>query len=404
MQTMVKLSLALLLFLGSILPVAGKAILVRNTLQEIEASKGKLELKWIKTWGGDQEEDEHKFFKCPDAMVINNENLVFITDRFTHCIKVFDKTGKYLRTIGQRGQGPSDLLAPMFIAFHPKSGLWVSELMGRRIQRFDPMGKSKAIFKTENFVPWIGVNSKNEIAVPIYRTTMVSKSLLAVRNEKWELKREIGLNYDAAKDPINREGVVFAIDSEDNFIAAYGKTPVIKKYSSEGKLVMAFTFETPYKSPYEIFLNEQGDEIKRTGEVEELTVNVNRKSSIVSIQASSKNAKRRPPICNDLATDSQNRIYITNQKRMLTDKERENLSITNTGESYLRSEVNWEELENSDFLQLLVFSPNGKIIAQVKISPYHPSLYIHGDRIFFIDGKYNQWIQEYKMIFKTGTP
>jgi hypothetical protein len=382
--------------------VFAQATLVHNTMQEIDASYGKLELQLIRTWGGEHEEDEHKFFNTPGHMVIDNENRVFISDKSDNYIKVFDETGKYLRTIGQRGRGPGDLFDPQDIAFHNKGGLWVLERLGRRVQCFDTSGKSKAIFKIEYFAAWMGVNSKNEIALHNKADSIKSKRLLTVRSEKWELKREIGVYHDKSRSTLSAEGVLFSIDSGDNFIAANTKAPVIRKYSSSGKLLMAMTFETPFESSYSITLNARGDEIQRIGKFEEQTIKVIGKGSSVKLQSRSGKSRRAPSKCFALATDSQNRIYITVLKRHMTKEERDGGSVMSAGERIVRSMMNFSVLENKDLIRLLVFSPEGKIIAQAKISPFFPQLYIHGDRIFIIDGIYNQRIQEYKMIFKTG--
>lgn len=40
---------------------ADRAVLVHNTLRDIEKCKGKLQLKFIRLWGGHEEEDENKF-------------------------------------------------------------------------------------------------------------------------------------------------------------------------------------------------------------------------------------------------------------------------------------------------------------------------------------------------------
>jgi len=404
MQTIIKTIAVLLFYFITSAPLSAQAKLVHNTLGEMDASFGKLELHLIRTWGGEQEEDEHKFFDTPENMVINNENQVFICDSSNDCIQMFDETGKYLRTIGRRGRGPGDLLCPINISFHHKSGLWVMESMGRRVQCFDINGKSKAIYKLNDFYYWLGLNSKNEIAIYGKENSIKSKRLLTVRNDKWELQREIGVYHDNSVSTLTAESILFSIDSQDNYIAANVKTPVIRKYSRDGKLLKAITFETPYNLPLKVTLNEQGDEIKRLGEFkEEQSYSVVKKGSNVTIEPDSGKAHRKPTSCYALTTDSQSRIYIAVFKRMLTMKERKEGTIGMMGGKTIRKYTNTEIFDNKDIIRLFVFSPEGKILAQAKIPGFYQRLYIHGDRLFVIDGNYNQQIQEYKMIFKTET-
>jgi len=401
MQIMIRLFLVLLLSIGIVVPLSGQATLLHNTLEEINAAEGKLELQLIRTWGGEHEEDEHKFFNTPGHIIVNKENMVFISDHSENCIKAFDIKGKYIRTIGQRGRGPGDLWGPKNIGYHEESGLWVLEGLGMRIQCFDTNGKSKAIFKTKESISWMGVNSKNEIAFHSNEISFKSKRLLTVRSEKWEIKREVGVYHDKSSSPLTSERVLFSIDSQDNFVAVNGRTPLIRRYSYSGKLLNAITFETPFESPFKIILNGQRDEIIRIGEFdEESSVKIKNTGTSISIQGRSGKAHRGRFICSEIATDSQNRIYILFPRRVLTEKERKGGRILANNERIVRSEMNWAVLENKDINRLLVFSPGGKIIAQAKLPFFCQGLYIHNNRLFVIDGIYNQQIQEYKMIFK----
>lgn len=96
-----KLLLCIVLFNAFILIKAAEpAILVHNSLHEIEACKGKLKLKLIRTWGGDDEEDIHKFFKTPAYTVVDRNGRIYISDTYSHNVKVYDSSGMYIRTIG----------------------------------------------------------------------------------------------------------------------------------------------------------------------------------------------------------------------------------------------------------------------------------------------------------------
>ena len=122
---------------------ADRAVLVHNTLQDIENCKGKLQLKLIRIWGGDEEEDENKFFQTPTSVAVDDNQSIYICDFHNHCVKVFSNTGDYLRTIGRRGQGPGDMYAPNYISFSPGGDLLVCDFGNRRIQWFNSQGKSK---------------------------------------------------------------------------------------------------------------------------------------------------------------------------------------------------------------------------------------------------------------------
>jgi hypothetical protein len=109
---------------------AEKATLVHNTHQEIEAKENTLQLKLIRTWGGEDEQDEEKFFVYPSNIAIDSRGLVYICDRYNFCVKVFDAGGKHLQTIGRKGLGPGDLIGPGSIGFSTAGALWVMEMGG----------------------------------------------------------------------------------------------------------------------------------------------------------------------------------------------------------------------------------------------------------------------------------
>ena len=157
------------------LQATDRVVLVHNTLQEIEKCKDKLQLKLIHVWGGDKEEDENKFFETPISIAVDHNQLVYICDCHRHCVKVFNNSGDYVRTIGRKGQGPGDLYGSTFITFSPVGELLVYETGNRRIQWFNPNGKSKHISKQNEYIDWIGVLSENEIAIYAHLKTFMQR-------------------------------------------------------------------------------------------------------------------------------------------------------------------------------------------------------------------------------------
>lgn len=61
------------------------------------------------------------------------EGLLYVSDTQAHQIKVFDMTGRQVRTIGKRGEGPGEFNFPTFLSFS-RDRLVVSDTMNARIQ------------------------------------------------------------------------------------------------------------------------------------------------------------------------------------------------------------------------------------------------------------------------------
>jgi hypothetical protein len=389
-------------FLYFFLQAADRAMLVHNTLQDIEQCKDKLQLKLICVWGGDKEEDENKFFGTPVSVAVDSDQLFYICDCHRHCVKVFNNSGDYVRTIGRKGQGPGDMYGPTFITFSPVGELLVYETGNRRIQWFNPNGKSKHILKQIESTVWIGVLPGNEIAAYDHLKTFMQRKLISIIDNKGKVLREIGKYHDTAKKLISSEWLHFSLDEEGNICAANNGTPVIRKYSADGKLIRVITFDIPFFIPVEITLNSSGDEIERKEEIEsEDNIKITRSSTGVRIQSSEKHRKWRYMICMGFQIDSQNRIFVVTGRRELTEKEALGTAISgNFTRGLNRSRVNYDLVENIDCNHMLVFDSKGKIIAEAPMTTFCDNIYISQNKIFVIDGLINQRVLEYEMVFK----
>ena len=375
---------------------ANQAVLVHNTRQDIEACKGKLKLKLVRVWGGDEEEDENKFFKTPFSVVKEKQGLVYICDSHNHHIKVFEDSGQYVRTIGRRGRGPGDLYCPSFMTLSPDGDLVVLELSGHRIQRFNPEGKSKKIIKTDDHIYWVGVTSKNQLLVYDPNKTFNSRKLLSLWDDRGNTVKEIGTYHDKIKTFLGSDKLSFAIDEQDNIYAMNMKAPVIRKYTPDGTMIMAVTFDFPFEAPVKISLNERGDEIKRVekGDYEE-EFREKRQGGSVTIQ---RKGKKRRLLCRHMGMDPEKRIYLVTSKRIRTLDEISKGPIVMWSQKFVkvidREKASEQKL---DYLRILVFNPEGKVIAEAPLNTYCDGMYVNGNRMFIMDSAMNQCILEYEI-------
>lgn len=75
-----------------------------------------------------------------------HEALLYVSDTQAHQIKVFDMTGRLVRTLGRRGEGAGEFNFPTHLAFsHDK--LYVTDTMNARVQVISPEdGKPELVF------------------------------------------------------------------------------------------------------------------------------------------------------------------------------------------------------------------------------------------------------------------
>ena len=61
--------------------------------------------------------NEYYIYKLSDIDVDSDTNL-YVLDFYESTVTVFDKNGKYLRSMGRRGQGPNELENPLSISIY----------------------------------------------------------------------------------------------------------------------------------------------------------------------------------------------------------------------------------------------------------------------------------------------
>lgn len=90
---------------------------------------------------GEAEGSEEYMFSEIQTVAVDEEENIYVVDAKESHIKVFDKNGEYLRTIGKKGQGPGEIGRPRGIQLtHPKE-LMVNDFRNRRISFFSTNGE-----------------------------------------------------------------------------------------------------------------------------------------------------------------------------------------------------------------------------------------------------------------------
>jgi hypothetical protein len=90
---------------------------------------------------GNEENENYLFYRVGDIQV-DIEGNIYVLDTGNHRLQVFDKSGKYLRTIGKRGQGPGEFNTPTSLQLDDETGnIFVKDNMLRKIIIFEKKGK-----------------------------------------------------------------------------------------------------------------------------------------------------------------------------------------------------------------------------------------------------------------------
>ena len=76
---------------------------------------------------------EEYMFSRARSITVDDEEQIYVLDSKEAHIKVFDKDGKYLRTLGRRGQGPGEMQRPVSIRITPQKEILVNDWGIRRV-------------------------------------------------------------------------------------------------------------------------------------------------------------------------------------------------------------------------------------------------------------------------------
>jgi|Deesub1362B_J571_1020462.scaffolds.fasta_scaffold00181_50 sugar lactone lactonase YvrE len=71
-------------------------------------------------------------------MGVDSAGNIYIVDSGNERIQKFDKNGKYIKTIGRKGQGPGEFDSPTSIFIDVEDNIYIKD--GREIEIFDKNG------------------------------------------------------------------------------------------------------------------------------------------------------------------------------------------------------------------------------------------------------------------------
>jgi hypothetical protein len=134
----------------------------------------KLELQEDLSIGGNEKEENYYFPKGV-FIAVDDQGNIFAADMGNFRIQKYDKAGKYLRSIGRKGQGPGEFQYPSMICFDNEGNLWVSDLPTRGLKVFSPDGSYKKSVLLMTFIQPSFYVSKEDFIFGMEQSYMAPK-------------------------------------------------------------------------------------------------------------------------------------------------------------------------------------------------------------------------------------
>jgi len=215
--------------------------------------------------GGDVDDEDYIFHRPFDVKVAA-DGKIFVLDWGDSTFKIYDNEGKYIRTIGGRGQAPGEFERLVYFTVGFDGNVYVMDSMNHRVAVLDEQGEYITGFRIEEGLP-------NEIA-----TDQSNFIYFGIQFQDDEIRRLRILRYNSAGEEIINYGLfqmvqpvitrrtqtsvvsstsrhaattVWTVDQEGKLYAGYGDKYQISVYDPDGNLYSKFGREyTPVENKY----------------------------------------------------------------------------------------------------------------------------------------------------------
>jgi len=353
----------------------GDFIKVSNHLQEIKSTEDRILIRFVREWGGDSESDENKMFFEPKDIGFDRKGNIYVLESTR--IRVFDPSAKYIRTIGNKGQGPGELLNASLLEIDSDDHLLIFDSDNRRIQILNGEGEAEGSFplKTEQTGPMM-VTQKNEIIMLDRAPDSETPALWRYYSYQGRFLKQKGKKQTSSSlaESLSRNEYRSVLDKNDQIISAAAYVPLMRIYSPSGNITREISYEPPFEVP----------------QIKEYRL---RQNSYVE----------REKVCEDISVDISGRIFLLALTRIMRIEERKVgmsfMAVGATAESVSTGRVKPNiDAKKSDLFQILVFDGAGKIRASHKLDFYVNKMKISGKRLFLIDTFVNMRILEYEIL------
>jgi len=400
--------IAIGLLASCVLPLAGG----RLAAQKVETADGvrvvhnvkggawghdpKVSLEPVRKIGDIDTEDENLAFHYPSDVAMDAAGNIYVLDTGNTRVQKFGPDGRYLATIGRKGQGPGEFIMPDGIGFDKDGNLLVSDTAQSRIHVIIGGGRdSRSVILKDERVYGVRPLAAGGFVGRATTYSIPRPNQPAKKPGEMRLFRRLDLDgrtaasfgelTDFGEAMTNASGNASEHDvgPGDSLYASFNAQNRVEKYGPDGRLLWRADRPLNY-----------GTEVRKKGKVET-------SGGGVSMAAPEMN------ICSKgVAVDGRGRAWVVTPNRQLKKEEEVQTSIMSLGSPggaignvSIKTEGN-TELRTTDAFKLEVFAEDGVLLGEFPLTHFVDAIRVFGDRLFLIDRERGVSVYQYRIVEK----
>jgi hypothetical protein len=185
--------------------------------------------------GGSKAQGESAF-SMTWSIAVDNDGTIYVGDLMQACVKVYDKAGAYLRTIGRRGQGPGEMAPVRSVSVSPNN----QELIvgdGHKLVVFDLQGRFKRNLVLHSFADKAFLDRKGNVFAWISDMFERRNILRLFGPDLTKVLSDIVVIPEPPDFNMYSPRAYWILDPQDRLIFGYPKTYEISFYDERLKIV-----------------------------------------------------------------------------------------------------------------------------------------------------------------------
>lgn len=344
-------------------------------------------IKLVRTIGDVDTEDENLAFNSPSDIAMDPSGNIYILDSGNQRIQKFSPEGKYLATLGRKGQGPGEFTSPSSLDIDAKGYLYVLDSDQGRLQNLTSEGKDFKIIhtikrdlqKVRVLRSGLFVASSSFRRGAFFEKRKSLPKLLKLIDSQMKVLKEFGDMFDYKEDVTNEVGnsALFDVDKNDNIYLSFYNQNRIEKYSPDAELVWKTDRALNYST-----------ELIKKGRLE------------VTATSQSYFPPKMNRCSNGIAADERGRVWALTLNRQIKKEEEIIRSASYTPAGVTKKTIGNTDLRTTDMYKLELFAPDGILLGEIPLNHFADSIRILGDSLFLFDRDRGVKYYQYKIIEK----